>query len=576
MTVKPSEQPLGTVLEAGHEEDFKEHIFTAYGAQTKTSGLNTTRSSFIPASDSPGPAAYSPESASANKYAAPRATFGTSRRENESHRYISEMHNKTLPPYDTPGPGTYRTHKNDSPKRHGSPTTKFGTAAQRPDPSKFPAASVPGPIYDQSPPGSPLAYTFAPQGNIELGMTRSRDDWSKMYLSRGHAEADRSAAAASLTAVAPGAYDVSNYEALSPKRRAPKAAIGRSTRDVQDSLHTLQLGVEPLATTAAATPGAVYDLPGQLDTRAQKFGSGPRIYSPEKGPASAGPYISRLHEDAMKGTNSPGPGSYDVQGGRNKPVAGLGDAPNYTFGTLGERSPQRGMMVPGPGAYNPKEDALSRTASAPAFSVGAYLRTDFAALNSRESPGPAAYDTAHASTLEGRKAQAPAYSMGSVSPKKGRSSFVPESITPGPNAYGAAGPGMDLGPGRGYSFGLRERTRHEKSTVGVRYHGPLAIQEALGTQSPGPVYDVGASVLRLSNVKEMPHLKFSTAGRQTVKKVYISRQHAEAEGLGQDSPGPGAYEHHNVELADVTSRYRKPASAVFSTSERFKSNYMTK
>ncbi len=58
-------------------------------------------------------------------------------------------------------------------------------------------------------------------------------------------------------------------------------------------------------------------------------------------------------------------------------------------------------------------------------------------------------------------------------------------------------------------------------------------------------------------------------------QLYISSQHAQAEGTGIDSPGPGAYDHNTVELADVTSRYRKPAAAAFGTSARFKSGVMT-
>lgn len=52
-------------------------------------------------------------------------------------------------------------------------------------------------------------------------------------------------------------------------------------------------------------------------------------------------------------------------------------------------------------------------------------------------------------------------------------------------------------------------------------------------------------------------------------QVFISRQHAEAEGMGLDSPGPGAYDHNQKELAEFTSKFKKPAAAVFSSGPRF-------
>jgi len=45
----------------------------------------------------------------------PVSVFGTSRRENEANRYISSLHNATVPPSDTPGPGTYRCNQCNPP-----------------------------------------------------------------------------------------------------------------------------------------------------------------------------------------------------------------------------------------------------------------------------------------------------------------------------------------------------------------------------------------------------------------------------------------------------------------------------
>lgn len=48
-----------------------------------------------------------------------------------------------------------------------------------------------------------------------------------------------------------------------------------------------------------------------------------------------------------------------------------------------------------------------------------------------------------------------------------------------------------------------------------------------------------------------------TASRDSSPRIYISRMHSEADGAGADAPGPGTYDSHRKELADVTSRWAK-------------------
>ena len=66
----------------------------------------------------------------------------------------------------------------------------------------------------------------------------------------------------------------------------------------------------------------------------------------------------------MRGICSPGPGAYDVQGGRWKAVPGLGDAPTFPFGAPGgegaSSSGAKMLEVPGPGTYKPKEVSRRR------------------------------------------------------------------------------------------------------------------------------------------------------------------------------------------------------------------------
>ncbi len=99
------------------------------------------------------------------------------------------------------------------------------------------------------------------------------------------------------------------------RRTAPRAVFGKSTRDVKDSLSKEALACDPLASTAAHTPGAIYGLPTGRSTTAPKMSSGgARMYSPELGSSHAGPYLSREIEAAMLGDSSPiqrddGPGA---------------------------------------------------------------------------------------------------------------------------------------------------------------------------------------------------------------------------------------------------------------------------
>jgi len=546
------------------------------------------RDGFIPKSETINVSIYLPDD-TLTKPSPGRAVFGTSRRENEERRYISSLHSAGLPPTDTPGPGTYRTQMADryphSPKKSPSPTFKFGTAPQRPDEFKLDAASVPGPIYDVTPDRSPQAFSFAPLNDPERGAARSRADTSRVFLSAAHAAADRSTLVQEddMRGVGPGQYDQVDCAVLSPKRRAPDIRFATSSRDAKNSLHALQMPQEPLAGTPAHTPGPVYDVMHALAAtsralspeRAPKFGTGPRSFTPQPGGGGAGPYISRLHELAQLGTLSPGPGSYSVvaTSPRSKAVGGwIGDAPNPTFGSGPQLSPSRGTLGPGPGAYNPTSQPLSRATTAPAFTLGPAIRTDFAAMSDPDVPGPGAYNVAAAARNEGHKHTAPSYSLGVVG-FGGRSSFVQPTCTPGP-VYALAGC-IDTSPRKGYSFGMKERTVAPNSTVSVRYHGPLAAQEGLGTQSPGPgLYDVRASAERQSGVRRTADISFGCGPRAT-SRIYISKLHSEADGAGVDSPGPGAYEAGGVELAEVTSRYRRPPGTAFGTSPRFNAKLLT-
>lgn len=100
----------------------------------------------------------------------------------------------------------------------------------------------------------------------------------QLFLSDAHSRADAGTHAGDHSAVAPGMYDVIGADVLSPKRKGARAVFGKSGRD---------------AAAAPDTPAAIYDLPSTLNNQTNKFGHGPRTYSPEKGSSMAGPYLSK-------------------------------------------------------------------------------------------------------------------------------------------------------------------------------------------------------------------------------------------------------------------------------------------
>ncbi|KAF5828291.1 hypothetical protein DUNSADRAFT_17853 [Dunaliella salina] len=531
-----------------------------------------------------GPAAYNVKDSIASTQP-PVSVFGTSRRENEANRYISSLHNASLPSPDTPGPGTYRAHMFDrssrSPKRGCSPSWRFGTGPQRPDEAASEQASIPGPIYQIPDSLSHLGTQFGPEGGPNKGITRSRSDAANIFISKQHAESELPAQTQKEYSVVGPKYDTSNYGVL--KKASPSIKFGTTTRDSLDSQWQQQLKVNPESTTAIQTPAANYSYEdcSTISKIGTKFGTGPRSYgwdsdpnSPNKGLGKGpGPYIGRLHEHSQLGTQSPGPCAYGsvVDSPRSKAVGGwIGDSPKYSFGTAPQTQPLKPSLGPGPGAYSPHDEPLSQVHAAPAYNMGANLRTDFTAFRDKEVPGPGAYEVGAALT-EGHKSRSPAYSLGR---NDNRPLDSRGQDTPGPGAYNYSDdqPASREGsPSRvkGYTFGGRERRVNPMSTVGVRCHGPLAAQETLGLASPGPgLYNVRDAQDKLSPKRRLPDVRFGQASKAVGPKIYISKLHAETEGCGMDSPGPGVYDSNQVELAKVTSKYSRAPAATFSTSKR--------
>lgn len=520
-------------------------------------------------SENPSPAAYNP-AVELSKPASERTVFGTSDREHEQHRFYSELHNKANPPQDTPGPGTYRLAQTKiaprmAPSHHTNlPSWKFGSAPQREDEYASANAENPGPEYDPMIKSGAPAYTFAPQGDLKMGATRNRDEGARLYISALHAEADKTYTSAETPGA--GAYGSPEITNLSPNKKEAMYSFAKAKR-AQDKqfISEMHLRADPALGTAKETPGFVYEYPNVLDQRAAVFGTGPRMYAPENGGNAGGPFISKLHAEACTGFEGPGPGAYLRQEGN--------DLPQIKFGSSTRDDAIYAISDgPGPGAYNPKAEKSSKLWQSGAYSVASNLRTDFTNSATKENPGPGQYDLDGKTDAESRRSKAPAYSLGGGT-KGIRDSFVPKLASPGPGTYEQDYERMSSPTQRassspvkkGFSFGVRERTKHEKSTVSVRYHGPLASQEQLGTNSPGPcAYQIKES-RAVSKTDDAPMYKFGKAARDQPKQ-FISRVHADAGQVGMDSPGPGTYESQKSVV--VASKHKNGAAFSFGTSQR--------
>lgn len=516
-----------------------------------------------PKKESPGPAAYSP-TVDVVKYASERTVFGTSDRETEEHRYLSDEHNKAQPPTDTPGPGTYRILQTKAaprlaPSQHTNlPTWKFGSAAQRMDDWAGGGPEVPGPDnYNPAVKSGAPAYTFAPSDN-KHGLSRNRDESGKLFISALHSEADKSWN----ETPGAGAYAQPELTNLSMNKKDPAYSFTKGKRGQERQfLSDSHMRADPALGTAKDTPGHVYEYPGLLDERGPVFGTGPRLYSPELGGNAGGPFISRLHAEACTGFEGQGPGAYQIHNPKDTPIIKFPQAIRDSIYEVNDG--------PGPGAYNPKAQKSSTHIQAAGYSVASNLRTDFTATAWRDNPGPGAYDMDGKTDVDSKRNKAPVYTLGG-GVMGARDSFVSKIKTPGPGAYESEGMSAPVikctsPTKKGYSFGLRERTKHEKSTVSVRYHGPLASKEGQGTNSPGPcAYEVNPS-RAVNRADDAPMYKFGRASRD-VPRQFISKVHAEAAGAGMDSPGPGAYDNHTVPM--VVSKHKAGAAFSFGTSQR--------
>ncbi|GFR42961.1 hypothetical protein Agub_g3959 [Astrephomene gubernaculifera] len=525
-------------------------------------GIGGRTEGWVVPTPSPGPGAYNP-SIQIVVSASERAVFGTAYREQEEKRFMSNLHNQGMPNPETPGPGAYRTADNRLLRSEKS--AKFGTAAQRPEVSKE-SLCKPGAVYDLPSTLSTMSTGFGTAPSTTRAASRGAHPNSPLRDPRS-LQSERFPLE-HIEGPGPDAYPLIPSDKMSQHETVPRYTFGRASRESATRAHLTpqQLQADPTVSTASATPAAIYDIPSMPQpSQVTVFPRGPAHYNPEKGGNAKGPYIGRLHSDAVKGIESPGPGAYAA------PTC-LHTAGGAKFGPANpSRTPKPNEVeVPGPGAHNPNFGALSVRPTASSFSMGANIRTDWTVF-SPATPGPAAYALPPADRTSNNFA-APSFSM-AASPG-GRLSHVARNSTPAPDAYGRPEDPREYSAVRkGFSFGLRERVKTEGSVISNRYHGPLHAHEAMCTESPGPgCYDVPLTTARIGS----PATRFGTSGRDAGSKMYISHIHAAAEGFGTASPGPGCYNVAELGGVGCSSRFAAKVAPKFGTSPRFSDKVCTK
>ncbi|CAK9035976.1 Pumilio-like 2, partial [Durusdinium trenchii] len=158
----------------------------------------------------------------------------------------------------------------------------------------------------------------------------------------------------------------------------------------------------------------------------EKKQPGPGAYNPKDPLLTAGPKVSFTGANAGRGLplqeNAPGPGAYEQR-------SSLGKSKMFTARGRQANAGTRSRSQPGPGAYDPKVNAVLM--GIPRCGFGTATRADITgAASSLFGPGPGAYDLQNAMSL-GKNG--PKYSATS----RRRVHDLDSYVTPGPGTYNA-------------------------------------------------------------------------------------------------------------------------------------------
>eukprot|EP00435_Cladocopium_sp_Y103_P061300 s825_g23.t1 len=185
-------------------------------------------------------------------------------------------------------------------------------------------------------------------------------------------------------------------------------------------------GAYNLPSGPGAASGGKYKKPPNFSFGpSEKKQPGPGAYNPKDPLLTAGPKVSFTGGNSGRGLplpeNAPGPGAYEQR-------SSLGKSKMFTARGRALNSSARSRSQPGPGAYDPKVNAVLM--GIPRCGFGTATRQDITGGSSLFGPGPGAYDLQNAMSL-GKNG--PKYSATS----RRRVHDLDSYVTPGPGTYNA-------------------------------------------------------------------------------------------------------------------------------------------
>lgn len=203
------------------------HVFAFPGACTIKGRCASTTN----VTDSPGPAAHSPDHHSIDAHSR-TAPFGKAERDTEAKRYVSACI-ATTDGSDTPGPGAYRykTGKGHAKTTGDGPSASIGSASRTQN-ALVPGLDSPGAKYQvPSAFASASGFSIAPLNSRERGLQCDRlaeaEANARQYLGPG-----REPPAGSGEGPGPLAYDA-NKDAAATMRKGPAHKFGKAPLDSQ-------------------------------------------------------------------------------------------------------------------------------------------------------------------------------------------------------------------------------------------------------------------------------------------------------------------------------------------------------
>ncbi|KRX08110.1 hypothetical protein PPERSA_01655 [Pseudocohnilembus persalinus] len=270
----------------------------------------------------------------------------------------------------------------------------------------------------------------------------------------------------------------------------------------------------------------------------QKFVPGPGAYNADKKQKIQPPQwkIGSSQRGKMNLNNTVGPGSYEIKG----KVGNEGAKYSMAVKNISKSN----IFVPGPGAYNPKNNSDSTKQNPRKFSMG--VKTSQSFFDVRKTPGPGSYE--NKSTVLNR----PSSRIGNS--KRPPLSDIDKSV-PGPGTYSQQRPGSALtkyvdsrykdGPMFGFGSETRKGLYHRRQTPGP---GTYPIKSTL-------VYDKGTTMVSRKNLDHQNKVPGPGAYNPEKKQKQQPPSYRIGSGHRQDLskswavPGPGTYQ---------SSLYTKP------------------